>query len=113
MRVAALVLLALPQCALAARSLSPDEAVLAARDAFRVGDRRKLERAAPLVQGHVLEPYVDYWRLRLHLEDASPENVKSFLERNADSSLGERLRSDWLKSLARKEHWDAFREELP
>ena len=113
MRVAALVLLALPQCALAARSLSPDEAVLAARDAFRVGDRLKLERAAPLVQGHVLEPYVDYWRLRLHLEDASPENVKSFLERNADSSLGERLRSDWLKSLARKEHWDAFREELP
>ena len=112
-RVAVLLLAALPLCALAARGLSPDQAVLAARDAFRAGDRVKLEKIAPLAQGHVLEPYVEYWRLRLRLEDALPEDVKAFLDRNADSLLAERLRSDWLKLLGRNERWEIFREQLP
>ena len=40
-----------------------DEQFLAARDAARAGDRNKLERLAPDLQGYELEVYVDYWRL--------------------------------------------------
>lgn len=109
----ALLLAALPLAALAGKGLAPDEAVLSARDAFRAGDRAKLERAAPAARGHLLEPYVDFWRLRLRLEDAAPEEVRAFLEHHADTVLAERMRSDWLKLLGHREQWETFREQLP
>ena len=46
------------------KAVSADQAVLEARDAFRVGDAAKLARAAQAVGGHVLEPWVGYWQLR-------------------------------------------------
>ena len=62
------VLSLLLACAIApavARAASQDEDFLAAREAFRVGDAAKLERAARSLAGYPLEPYVNYWRFRL------------------------------------------------
>ena len=70
-----------------------DQAVLEARDAFRAGDSAKLARAAQAVGGHVLEPWVGYWQLRLRLEDRSAEEVRWFLSRNEGSLLAEQLRT--------------------
>ncbi len=41
-------------------ALGTDEQFLAARDALRSGDKARLERLAPTLQGYELEAYVDY-----------------------------------------------------
>jgi soluble lytic murein transglycosylase len=90
-----------------------DDDFLGAREAFRVGNSARFEKHAARLKGYLLEPYVDYWRLTLRLEQASPEEVRAFLAANRDSPLSERLRNEWLKVLARREQWDLFNAELP
>ena len=85
----------------------------AARDAYRAGDSARLERLAPRLKGHLLEPYVAYWRLRLKLDDADPSTVRAFLERYADMPLADRLRGEWLKSLGKRGAWELFAVEYP
>src|SRR5439155_691545 len=85
----------------------------AARDAYRAGDSARLERLAPRLKGHLLEPYVAYWQIKLKLDDADPAAVRSFLDRYADLPLADRLRSDWLKSLGKRGAWALFAAEYP
>jgi soluble lytic murein transglycosylase len=85
----------------------------AARDAYRAGDATRLERIAPRLKGHLLEAYVAYWRLRLKLDDVEPAAARAFLEHHADSPLAERLRSEWLKALAKRGEWAVFAIEYP
>ncbi|MGH8705999.1 MAG: transglycosylase SLT domain-containing protein [Burkholderiales bacterium] len=89
-----------------------DDPVLAAHAAFRAGDPVTLARHAPALKGHVLEPYVEYWRLRLRLEEAGAPEVQAFLGRQAGSYLADRLRADWLKELGRRGEWQSFDLEL-
>ena len=90
-----------------------DKALLAARDAFLAGDRVKLARQAEKVRGHVLEPYVGYWRLRLRLDEADPGELRAFLARNAGTVLAEQLRREWLRVLGKNGQWELFRQEHP
>ena len=90
-----------------------DEDFLAAREAFRVGDGRKLDRYAQRLKGYILEPYVTYWQLRMRLEDADPTEIRAFMRDHRDSPLSERLRNEWLKLLGRKQQWDLFDAEFP
>ncbi len=90
-----------------------DDEFLGAREAFRAGNYARLEKHAAKLKGHLLEPYVSYWQLAMRLEQASTEEVRAFLAANRDSPLSERLRSEWLKSLGRREQWDLFNAELP
>ena len=90
---------------------SADASFLAARDAFAAGNRQAFERNAAGLQSHVLAPYIDYYRLRLDLERASPDAVAIFLERNADTVVAQRLRADWLRLLAKNEQWADYRIE--
>ena len=92
----------------APKAPAPDDAVLAAYDAFRAGDAIKLSKYAAQLQGHVLESYLEYWRLKLRIEDAAAQDVQDFLARNAGSYLAERLRLEWLKELGRRADWPAF-----
>jgi soluble lytic murein transglycosylase len=110
-KLAAAVALAL--AVTGAHAGASEDDFLAARDAFRVGDARKLDLYAKRLRGHVLEPYVAYWQLRMRLEDATPGEVRTFLANNADTLVAERLRTEWLKSLARDQSWDLFQAELP
>ena len=111
----AVFLLALPLLLLpvAGHASSSDELILAARDAARAGDRARLERLASELQGHELAAYVDYWRLQLDLGTADPATIKSFLARNDKSYIAEKLRSDWLKQLGKKQQWADFDAEYP
>ena len=90
-----------------------DEQFLAARDAARAGDRNKIERLAPDLQGYELEVYVDYWRLLLDLSTTDPSTIRSFLARNDKSYIAEKLRGDWLKQLGKKQQWADFDREYP
>jgi soluble lytic murein transglycosylase len=105
----ALAALALPPLALA----QTDADFLAAKVAYDKGDRTKLAAVAPKLGNHVLAPYVAYWQLKLGLEDASPEAIRSYLDRYPNTPLAERLRVDWLKLLGRKGIWYRFAVDYP
>jgi len=96
-----------------AQGAALDEELLAARDAYQSNNAARLDALAPRLQGHLLEPYVAYWRLSLRLDEASPEEVRGFLAAHRDGPLAERLRSEWLKSLAWRGEWELFGAELP
>jgi len=90
-----------------------DADVLAAKAAFEKGDRVKLAGLAPGLRGHVLEPYVEYWRLKLAIDDATSETIRDYLDRYPNTPLAEKLRVDWLKSLAKKADWSRFALDYP
>jgi soluble lytic murein transglycosylase len=90
-----------------------DEAFVAARDAARSGDAKRLETLAPRFQGHILEPYIQYWRLRQRLESRDAEEIRRYLTASADTPLSDQLRRDWLKLLGRSGQWELFNAELP
>ena len=92
---------------------STDEAMLKAFDAFRAGDAVKLQRFSGQVgSAHVLLPYLDYWRLKLRLEDTPDAELRSFLEHEPGTYLADRLRADWLKQLGKRGDWQSFEREL-
>ncbi len=90
-----------------------DADFLAAKAAFDKGDRAKLSALSPKLSGHILAPYVEYWRLKLAIDDASPEAVHDFLARYPDTPLAEKLRIDWLKALGKKADWNRFAADYP
>ena len=97
----------------AARTEPTDAEFVIARDAFRANDAARLDRIATRLKGHLLESYVEYWQLRLKLDDADPEPVRSFLTRREGGPLADRLRGEWLKSLAKRGQWTLFAAEYP
>lgn len=96
---------------LAGAANATDEAVLSAFDAYRAGDAIKFARFAKKLDGHILAPWIEYWRLSFTLEDASSEEVAAYFARFGDTYAAERLRTDWLKVLGRRGDWDRFESE--
>ncbi len=91
--------------------LTGDARILAAREALRTGDRDTLDQLAASKSPHVLERYVDYWRLHNVLvreETPDPAEFEAFLNRYAGSVLAERLRAAWLQRFAKDEDWIGF-----
>jgi len=97
----------------ATAAASLDDAFQAAREAARSGDSKRLEQIAPRFQGHLLEPYVQYWRLKAQLETRAPEEIRPWLAANRDTPLSDYLRRDWLKLLGKSGQWEMFDAERP
>ena len=55
-------------------SAQSDADFLAARAAFERGDRFRLDSLAPRLAGHLLVPYVEYWQLKLKVDNASDDD---------------------------------------
>ncbi|HYH41153.1 MAG TPA: transglycosylase SLT domain-containing protein [Burkholderiales bacterium] len=89
-------------------SAANEDEFLAARDAFRAGDARKLDFHARRLSNYVLEPYVAYWQLRLRLDEASPAEIRRFMRTHAETPLANRLLADWLRLMGRNQQWDQF-----
>jgi soluble lytic murein transglycosylase len=110
--VIALLMLSVCASAPAQTSLpSGDERILAAREALRTGDADLLEQLADGQSPHVLDRYVDFWRLSQMLARKAPPDtaaIEAFLARYPGSVLAERLRGAWLRRLARDEDWIGF-----
>ena len=98
-------------CAPAMAANGVDEALLGAYDGYRGGDPIKLARHAKKLDGHVLTPWIDYWRLSMRLEDAPTAEVREFLSRNSDAYVAERLRGEWLRVLGKRGEWQEFERE--
>jgi len=100
-----------------ALSAPGDDKVLAAREAFRNGERIKLGKQinalAAQASPHDLQPWVDYWRLQQRLDDGDSEGVREFLALQQGSYLAEKVRGEWLKWLGKQRKWDEFQKEYP
>lgn len=109
------LVLALPLAAGAAprHAASTDDDVLTAYDAYRAGDPIKFARVAKRLDGHLLEPWIDYWRIAMRLEDTPLADVHAFFEEHANTYVAEMLRGDWLKVLGKRADWKEFARELP
>src|SRR5687767_14742835 len=110
-RTSALALAALLSTAAWGKTYTPDEHVLAAFDAYRAGDALKLEQHAKKAAGHVLVPWIDYWRVAMRLEDAATGDVHAFLNQHRGTYVAELLMGDWLKVLGRRSEWQEFERE--
>jgi soluble lytic murein transglycosylase len=85
-----------------------DEDFMAAREAFRTGNRTRLDALAPRLRDHVLYPYVAYYRMRQRIDETPAEDVRELMTQLSDGPLADRLRNDWLKSVARRGLWEVF-----
>jgi len=90
-----------------------DELILQMAQAFRQGQQAQLAQLLPQARGHALEPWAAYWELRARLDTATPQEVKDFFSRYADTYQEDRLRNDWLLLLGQRRDWTAFAEEYP
>ena len=98
-----------PQAAAAKNAKqSVDDSVLAAYDAYRAGDPMKFAAHTKKLEGHVLEPWLDYWRMSMRLEDTPNREVREFLATHANLYVSERLRADWLRVLGKRAEWTEF-----
>src|SRR4030095_6574487 len=109
----ALATLAFAQGGARAAPEPSDEDFLAAKAAFERGQRTRFEVLAPKLAGHVLEGYVEYWQLSLHLDTAGTDEVQAYLSKWPESPLADRLRADYLKVLGKRADWVAFGAMYP
>ncbi|UCH48059.1 MAG: transglycosylase SLT domain-containing protein [Betaproteobacteria bacterium] len=89
-------------------SATPDEAFQAARKAYKDGDVATLDANLPLLDGHELLPYVEYWRLSMDIEQVWPNQIQTFLSNTDGMLVAERMRAKWLRELARRAQWTDF-----
>src|SRR6266705_3363103 len=89
---------------------SSDDALLGAFDAYRAGDPIKFAKHAQKLSHHVLEPWLEYWRLSLRLEDMPATEVRAFLSKFERTYVAELLREEWLKVLGRRGDESAYAE---
>ncbi|MFA9218103.1 MAG: transglycosylase SLT domain-containing protein [Sphingomonadaceae bacterium] len=90
-----------------------DDAFLLLRDAVRQDDATKAEFYAARLGGYSIPSYVDYYRLKSRLREASAQEIRDFLRRYDGSAIADRLRNDWLLELGRKRDWATFDEQQP
>ena len=106
------LILALSQSVIASAKIgTTTDPFLDAQDAFRKGQSARVDAALSKHKGHPLLPYVEYYQLRLRIEQASAEDINAFMQRNAGDYLADALRSDLLRLYVRKGRWEAFQAE--
>ncbi|MBI4807583.1 MAG: lytic transglycosylase domain-containing protein [Nitrosomonadales bacterium] len=103
------LLLALPLCALA----EPESDFRAAREALRVGNLARLDKAVENLQDTPLEIYGANFQLRARLSTRATAPIKAFLARGDESPVVDQFRGDWLKFLGKHQSWEAFADEYP
>lgn len=90
-----------------------DDVFLALRDAAKRDDAAAAWAFADRLPNYSIPSYVDYYRLKSRLRNATPADVRGFLGRYDGSAIADRLRNDWLLELGKTRNWSLFDEEYP
>ena len=69
------------------------------------------EAQAKILRGYPLYPYLEYPRLVARVGELPITDVHTFFAAYPDSLLAARLRTAWLRELARRGQWDLFAED--
>lgn len=98
---------------ISADSRRDDDAFLLLRDAVRQDDATKVDFYAARLSSYSIPSYVDYYRLKSRLKDATQADIRDFFKRYQGQAIVDRLRNDWLLELGRKRDWATFDEQYP
>ncbi len=90
-----------------------DDAFLALRDAARRNDAAKAAEIAASLGNYPIPSYVDYYRIRARIKDASASEVLGFIDQYRGSAIADRLRNDWLLELGKRGDWATFDAQYP
>ncbi len=96
-----------------AHAVNDDDVFMALRDAARRDNAAQAEELAARLPNYAIPSYVDYYRLKPRLKDASGAEIRDYLARYDGSAIADRLRNDWLLELGRQRNWQVFDEQLP
>jgi soluble lytic murein transglycosylase len=96
-----------------APSRADDDTFLQLREAARRDDASKAMGFAARLPNYDIPAYVDYYRLKPRLAQASNEEVLSYLARYEGSAIADRMRNDWLLELGRRRDWPTFDKQFP
>ena len=83
------------------------------REAARKDNAAKAAQLADRLKNYDTPSYVDYYRLKTRIRNASAREVDDFLSRYAGSAIADRLRNDWLLEMGRQRSWAAFDWHYP
>ena len=89
-----------------------DDTFLLLREAARQNDSARANALSSRLPNYVLAPYVDYYRLKPRLREASADEIRAVLQRHQGTAAADRLRTDWLLELGRARDWSNFDREL-
>jgi soluble lytic murein transglycosylase len=101
------------QAATAITDPKADAVITDMAQAFKRGDRKRLSALLPQAKGHPLEAWAAYWELKARLDEASTQEVRSYLNRYAGTYQEDRLRNDWLLLLGSRRDWTTLADEHP
>ncbi len=90
-----------------------DDLFLLLREAARQDDAAGAASYAARLPNYAIASYVDYYRLKPRLRDASADEIRDFLARHHGSAIADRMRNDWLLELGRNRDWINFDQQLP
>lgn len=82
-----------------------------ARDALRNGQSAAYNKLLSKLSNYPLRGYLEYEELRSRLHKESDSKIRKFLQHNEDSPISDRLRSQWLYTLAQRGRWAMFLTE--
>ena len=91
-------------------SANPLNNFLEARDAFRQGNEKKLIKVSKKLNQHPLYPYLEYWIIRLRIDELKEKRLTAFSQKYPQSIMSQKLHEDWLHTLARKKQWRKYIE---
>ena len=83
---------------------------IAARNALRQGKNKRYQKLAKGLTNYPLYPYLEYWDINRNLNKVSTEKITSFVQRNGDLPSSGRLKTNWLKKLAKQGKWQLLVE---
>ncbi len=81
---------------------------LETKKALERGDYEVFGRNIQKLQEYPLYPYLSYWQLRDKLEEQPAATIEAFLINYKKLPIASRLRSAWLRRLAKEERWAEF-----
>ncbi|MGZ3159223.1 MAG: lytic transglycosylase domain-containing protein, partial [Burkholderiaceae bacterium] len=94
-------------------NINEDDIFLALRYAALHDDAGKAGEYASRLPHYAIPSYIDYYRLRPRIKNASKTEIREFLTRYDGNAIADRLRNDWLLDLGYKRDWATFDEEYP
>ncbi|MFT5590047.1 MAG: soluble lytic murein transglycosylase [Bradyrhizobium sp.] len=93
--------------------VNDDDVFMALRDAARSDDAGKAAELADRLPNYAIPSYVDYYRLKPRLVQASSAEIREYLRRYNGSAIADRLRNDWLLILGQQRDFVTFDEQYP
>ncbi|MBI1890361.1 MAG: lytic transglycosylase domain-containing protein [Burkholderiales bacterium] len=93
--------------------VNEDDVFMSLRDAARHDDAARAADLAARLPNYAVPSYVDYYRLKPRIRDASASDIRDFLTKYEGSAIADRLRNDWLLVLGRTRSWAVFDEHYP